>query len=58
MEGASAPLWAVSTVEKIAYWAEWDWSDQDGECDALIVGGNEYHDDQDAIWLQGRKKPN
>ena len=33
------------------------WSDHDGECGALIVGDDEDHDDQDAIWLQDRKKP-
>ena len=31
--------------------------DVDGECGALIVGGNEYHDDQDAIGLQDREEP-
>ena len=41
-------------VGEIAYSAELDWSDHDGECGALVVVCNN-RNDEDAIWLQGEE---
>ena len=44
-------------LEKLHIQPSWIGADHDGECGALIVGCNEYRNDEDAIWLQESKKP-